>query len=243
MRGDSTRFRLHAGVRTLPSLTSRSLYNAVVAVGLVVIATAASAEEGAWYAGMMADSSSVSVLHGANLYVAPWESGPGSSGYTLRGGRRVNKHIAVELGFRQTANLEWTEPFATVSGLPGVYESEVSFDATVQQLSVLGVWPFARVWEAYVKGGFASYRFTGTQTLTDVLGGAAPLSRSVSTSSHNYGFGFGVGATFKQNWHASMEVSSFNIDESFVGATGAHAALDTWSVGLEYRFGRRSERP
>jgi hypothetical protein len=230
-------------MRTFLSQMRRIVCNGVVPVALVVTATAASAEEGGWYAGVAVDRSSISVLHGANMYYAPWESGPSSSGYTLRGGLRVNKHVAVELGFQQKRDLKWTEPFATVSDVPGLFDSHVAFDAAVQQVSALGVWPFARVWEAYVKGGLASYRFTGEQTLTDVISGTALLSRAVSTSGHNYVLGFGVGATFGQNWHASIDVSGFDFDESFLGAAGAHASLGSWSLGLEYRVGRRSERP
>ena len=211
----------------------------VVAAILLGSAAAASAGDRGWYLGARVDSTSVNVtIDCPSAYYCDYLTGPSETGYELRGGLRLGPHLAVDFGYQRNSGLKFTEPFTTLADLPGVYASQVVFDASVAHASVTGIMPFAQIFEVYGRGGVGRYGLTGEQSLTDVMGGPS-LSRSVSTHGTGFSFGFGVGATIAKNWHVSLEYESVFIDQSFLGVTGAqNASLDTIALGVERRFGR-----
>jgi hypothetical protein len=217
---------------------------AVVATLLVAGLTAsaaASAAERTWYVGASADNASVDVQRSNDpLAAEPYDYGSTKSGHTAFAGVRLTKHVAVELGAQRRASLRWTEAFAAVPTVSGIYDADTAFDASVQQIQVAGILPFGKRWEAYIRGGFAAYRLSGTQILTDDLTGVSQ-ARPVSARGHDYPLGFGVGATLREHWHLFFDISGLNIPKSFIGATGASAWIDSSSIGVQYRFGRRAD--
>ena len=181
----------------------------------------------------------ITVLRGDDVFSGDWEFGPSSSGYSVRGGLRLMKYLGIEGGVQRIRNVKWTEPFSAVPGVPGFFESQVAFDATAEQIVVVGILPFARIWEGYIKGGIGSYRFDGQQALSSLTGGP-PLTRPVSTHGANLPLAVGVSVAIGRSWHLALEISSMEIDESFLGiSSNDSASLGGWSLGAEYRFGRK----
>ena len=211
----------------------------IFAATLLGVAAAASAEERGWYLGMMLDNTAVDVTRGDCSYsYCDTETGPSEAGYALRGGLRLNRHLAVDFALRRNSGVQWTESFASVPGVPGMYESRVVFDANIAQAAVVGILPFGRVFEGFVRGGIESYQLSGKQSLTDQTGGPS-LSRPVSDHGVRLLLGLGVGATVAKTWHVSLEYQTVTIDHTFVGvASGDDVWLDTIGFGIERRFGR-----
>jgi hypothetical protein len=149
----------------------------------------------------------------------------------------VLKHIGVEAGIQRIQDLGLTEPLSmSVRGLVGQY----AFDARLERIVVVGMWPFANIWEAYVKGGVGSYRFDGHQTLTDSTG-AQVATRPLDERRTNLPIALGVSAGVGPSWHIVLDLSSISVDKSILGLSGDESAsLGGWSIGAEYRFGRRS---
>src|SRR5262245_42912868 len=115
-------------MKALPSLASSCLRNALVAIAALGAAAAAPAQHNRWFVGANLDSASLTVARGdpdpfGNGY---WEFGPSTTGYTVRGGLRVNRYFALEGAWQRRSDLSWSEPFATVAGVPpGLYDSSV----------------------------------------------------------------------------------------------------------------------
>ena len=220
--------------------SARLVRHGVAATVLLGTAAAASAEDRGWYVGVMRDSTSVYVTYGNCYYYCDSQSGPSSSGYELRGGLRLNRHLAVDFGLQRNSDLKWTEPFATVPDVPGgPYDSQVVFDASIAQATVAGIVPFGQVFEFSARGGLGFYGLNGEQSLTDVRGGPS-LSRSVSSHGTGFLYGIGFGATVGKAWHLSLEYQSASIGKTFLGVASGdnYAELDTVALGIELRFGR-----
>lgn len=216
------------------------LRHAVLAATGVAAAAAASAEERQWYAGAAVESASITVLRGNDVFSGDWDFGPSSSGYGVHGGLRLLKHLAVEGGVQRIRNVSWTEDVTAIPGVAGFYTSQVAFDAALDQVLVVGLLPFARIWEGYVKGGVGHYRFDGEQTLTALTGGPSP-TRPVSKHGTSFPITFGVSVALAPSWRLAIEVSSITVDESFLGIPGGNSAsLGGWLIGADYRFGRKS---
>lgn len=215
----------------------RRAASAATLVAAVSTASGASAAEKQWYAGAAVDIASITVLRGDDVFSGYYDYGPSSSGYSIHGGLRLSRHLAVEAGFQRLRNVRWTEPFATVADVSGLYTSQVAFDSALDQICVVGVFPIGRIWEAYIKGGVGSSRFSGQQTLTD-LTGVASLTRPVSLHETSVPLGAGFKVAVGKSWRLGVEISSVDIKESFLGVSSSDSAsLGAWSIGAEYRFG------
>ena len=207
---------------------------AALALALAYSAPAAAETQG-WYAGASTDDTHVEVYRGLG-----WEVGGEQPGLSAYGGLRVNKHFSVEFGAMHAADLEWSEYSVTVPGLPPGYNARTTFDATALQASAVGILPFATIFEAYLKAGLAAYRVSGQQTLEAWDG--ASLSRSVRSSGMDLLLGAGLGATVAQSWHIKVEYQYFGIDRDFLGVADDDPTIDRFSIGVDYRFGRREGR-
>jgi hypothetical protein len=209
---------------------------ALVAI-LVAPTLLLAAEKPQWYAAAAFESQQISIMHGKDPFSDNYEFGPRGSGYGARGGLRMLKHLGVEAGIQRIQDVELTEPLSmSVRGLVG----HLTFDAQLERLVVVGMWPFARVWEAYLKGGVGSYRFEGQQALTDPAG-APVLTRPVSQRHTDLPIALGVSAAVGPSWHVVLELSGIEVEKSILGLSGDNSAsLGGWSIGAEYRFGHGS---
>ena len=226
-------------MRALLPRSARLVRHGVVAAALLGTAAAASAEDRGWYVGLMRDSTSITVTYGNCVYNCYSRSGSSSSGYKLRGGLRLNRHLAVDFALQRDSDLKWTEPLATVPDVPGAYDSQVVFDASIAQATVAGIMPIGQRFEFYGRGGLEFYGLSGEQSLTDVTGGPS-LSRSVSSHGTGFLWSTGFGATVGKTWHLSLEYQSVWIGKTFLGVASGdnYAELDTVALGIELRFGR-----
>ena len=197
-------------------------------------AGAASAEERGWYAGLSQNDTNIEVERGGGF-----QQGPHTSGNTFSGGLRLTHHFAMDFGLSQSDDVKWTEYWAEVPDVPSAYKSSLVFDATALRVGAVGIAPFANIWEAYAKGGFAYYRLNGKQSLSTWSG--ADLSRPMSASDVGFLFGIGVGVTVASDWHLGFGMESLWIDEAFLGINGCDASMNSYTLGVEYRFGRRKQ--
>jgi opacity protein-like surface antigen len=207
----------------------------------LTIAAAANTSQGvepqAWYAGLSSDSTHVEVWRGA-----AWEAGGDEAGLSLRGGRRISRHFAVELAALQVNDLAWQEYFTPIPGLAGFYNNEVQFDTTALQASAMGVVPFGRAWEALFKGGLAYYRLSGEQTLANSYSNER-LSQAVRDDGVGYVLGLGLAVTAAPSWRVRFEYQFFSIDGDNLGiGNGDDPTIDTLAIGVDYRFGNKNQR-
>ena len=211
----------------------------LAAIATTMLAAGAASAQEAWYTGVTLDNARISVARTGDAF--SYDLGSSAFGYALRGGVRVAKHIGVDFALQHTSELEWTEPFATVSGLPGLYDNHVALDTNDLQISGVGILPFAKIWEGFVRLGLDFQRHSGQQVLTNPFGGTV-LTRSVGGDDITYVTGVGVGVTVGRDWHLRLEFQSLGLDESIIGVSDngdAFAWVTNFAFGIERRFGRR----
>jgi len=209
----------------------------LAAIAAVLVGGKASAQE-AWYTGVALDNARISVARTGDAF--SYDLGSSAFGYAFRGGVRITKHIGVDFALQHTSDLEWTESLASVSGVPGLYDDHVSFDTNDLQVSGVGILPFAKIWEGFVRLGVDFQRHSGQQVLTNPFGGTL-LRRSISGDDITYVTGVGIGVTVGHDWHLRLEFQSLGLDESILGVSDngdAFAWVSNLAFGVERRFGR-----
>jgi len=209
----------------------------LAAIAAVLVGGQASAQE-AWYTGVTLDNARISVARTGDAF--SYDLGSSAFGYALRGGLRITKHIGVDFALQHTSDLEWTESLASVPGVPGLYDNHVTFDTNDLQFSGVGILPFAKIWEGFLRVGVDFQRHSGQQQLTNPLGGTL-LTRSISGDDITYVTGVGIGVTVGDDWHLQLEFQSLGLDESTIGVSDhgdAFAWVTNLAFGVERRFGR-----
>jgi hypothetical protein len=173
-------------------------------------------------------------------YVPTYDEGEEGTAVALHFGYRLGKHLATEFGYIDTGP-QWEETFVYLPEFNDVYNNFVDLDLQTAQLSVIGVLPFARVWEAYIKGGIAFWQGDADQLLIRTSD-SATTRRTVSDSSTDFLFGFGIGASPKPSWHLRFEFQSFGIDRDLVNAQGS-TTIDSMLFTVQFHPGAKTQAP
>ncbi|MDH5255910.1 MAG: porin family protein [Gammaproteobacteria bacterium] len=164
------------------------------------------------------------------------ESGDSDTSLSLFAGYRFNRHVAAELGWFDAGTMGWEQSLVYVPDLLDVYNTDVHLEVTAVNASAIGILPFARIWEGYIRGGLTFYDAEAGQRLTPSFGGAT-VDRSVDDSGADFLFGIGVGVTLFDRAHLRLEFQSFFIDEDLLAAEDDTASVDTLLLDVQYRFG------
>lgn len=164
------------------------------------------------------------------------DSGDGDTSLSVFAGYRFNRYLAAEVGWFDAGTMGWDQPLVYVPDLLDVYNTDVDLEVTAVNATVIGILPFARVWEAYIRGGVAFYNADADQRLTPSFGGAT-VERSVDDSGADLLFGIGIGVTLFQRAHVRLEFQSFFIDEDLIAVEDDTASVDTLLLDVQYRFG------
>ncbi len=165
------------------------------------------------------------------------ESGDSATSTLAFAGYRFNPYVAVETSYLDAQDTGWSGSLVYVPDLLDFYNTDADLDFSASQLAVIGILPFARIWEVYLRGGLAFWDADGEQRLTPSFGGAA-VNRVVDDSGTGLLVGLGGGVTLPGNFHLRLELQVFDIDEDVLAAADADGAtLDTFVLDLQYRFG------
>ena len=165
------------------------------------------------------------------------ESGDSDTSFSVFAGYRFNRYLAAEVGWFDAGTMGWNQSLVYVPDLLDVYNTDVDLEVTAVNATVIGILPFARIWEAYIRGGAAFYDASADQRLTPSFGGAT-VERSVDDSGADLLFGIGIGLTLFDRAHVRLEFQSFFIDEDLIAAEADTASVDTFLLDVQYRFGR-----
>lgn len=164
--------------------------------------------------------------------------GDESTSTELNFGYRVNRYLGAEFGFFDST-LEWQQNLVYVPVLNDVYNNFVDVDLRTTQFSAVGILPFAQVWEAYLRGGFAYWQGDSSQTLVRASDSSL-TRRSFDESGTSFLFALGVGVSPRPAWHLRFEFQLFGVDRDLIGATGS-TTVDSMAFSFQFRpAGRRT---
>jgi opacity protein-like surface antigen len=164
------------------------------------------------------------------------DSGDSDTSLSVFAGYRFNRYLAAEVGWFEGGTMGWDQTLVYVPDLLDVYNTDVDLEVTAVNASAIGILPFARIWEVYLRGGLAYYDADAQQRLTPSFGGVT-VERGVDDSSVDLLFGFGVGVTLFERAHVRLEFQSFFIDEDLLAVEEDTASVDTILLDVQYRFG------
>lgn len=166
------------------------------------------------------------------------ESGDGDTATSAFVGYRFHRFVAVEAAYLDSGTPGWDEQLVYVPQLQDYYNTDIDFDVTSSQLSVLGILPLARIWEVYLRGGLAFWEADGARRFIPSFGGPA-VGDAVDESGTGLLLGVGGGVTLLPGLHLRLEFQFFDVDDDIYAIDDDSASIDTILVDLQYRFGAR----
>jgi opacity protein-like surface antigen len=190
------------------------------------------------YVGGGVGSASVAVESKSDNLFPSYVEGEGDTLPELHVGYRFLRHVGAELTYFDTQP-SW-DSLAFGPRQREVYRNTAALDFRTTQVSVIGVLPFGRIWEAYARGGIAFWQADANQTQIRFSDGAV-AARSISSSGDGMVIGLGVGASPTPAWHIRVEMQSFEVNPNLVLATRT-TTLDSWLLLFDYRFGSKRTR-
>ena len=109
------------------------------------------------------------------------------------------------------------------------------------QASVLGILPFADIWEVYIRAGAEFSHAQANQHLVRAFDGAV-VDRSMNNDDTQFLFGIGGGVSPTPAWHFRIELTTVPIDNELVNSND-DASIDNFKLEVRYRpFARSSIR-
>jgi len=226
------------------SKRTASIVALVCCACVVVVASAATAATSGFYVGGGAGSANTSIEEGnycyyyyANCDGFDYSTGDEDTAFTVHGGFRFGPHFAVEVGYLNAGAPEWSEGFVYLPELDDVFDNFVELNLEAAQLCIVGILPFANVWEVYAKAGVSYWWADADQLLVRTIDGE-PIERRVDDEDADLLIGIGVGFSFTPRWHLRAEFQSFGIESDLLNADD-DASLDTILVELQFRPGWR----
>jgi hypothetical protein len=96
--------------------------------------------------------------------------GDGAYGYSVYAGPRLNQCVALEVGYLDSGTIGWAKNLVYTPKLNDFYNNRVDFQATVTEVSVLGILPFSDIWEVYLRLGAGFWEGQSTQRLGQSFG-------------------------------------------------------------------------
>jgi Outer membrane protein beta-barrel domain len=167
-------------------------------------------------------------------------NGDNATSLDLNVGYRVNRHLAAELEVFDTSP-EWRQGLVYFPELNDQYNNFVDADLQAVELSAIGLLPFGRAWEAYIRGGIAFWQGDAAQTLVRVSDSAI-VRRSLDESGADFVFAAGIGVSPRPAWHLRFEWQTFDIDRDLIGAQGT-TTLDGMQFGFQFHPAARRNPP
>jgi hypothetical protein len=157
--------------------------------------------------------------------------------YTFTGGYRFIPYFAIEASYLDSGTPEWDQDLVYVGDLNDIFNVDAKLDLTSYQVSVLGIFPFAKIWEVYLRGGMAFWDGDSEQILTRVSDNEVTM-RNVDESGANFLLGVGGGVTLGKRWHIRLDYVYFGIDDNLLAlGSGDDAYSDIATLQVHYRIG------
>lgn len=163
-----------------------------------------------------------------------YDQGDGAFGYSVHAGLRVNPYIALEASYLDPGTIRWQKNLVYMPELKDYYNNRVDFEASVTEVSVLGILPF-EPWEVYLRLGAGFWDGQSKQRL-DQSFGSMVVTREISANGTGLLLGVGAGFTIGKGVHVRLDLQTVGIDGDVLN-TQRDTSIDSFLVEVQYRFG------
>jgi len=211
-------------------------------LGLLALAlTAAShafADEPGWYFGVNGGGTMATIdnariareLLAQGLTATSFSNRERDSGYKLYGGYQLNRNFALEAGYFDLGKFGFTSTTTPA----GTFTGDIKLRGI--NLDLVGSLPLTEKFSAFVRIG-ANYAeaqdsFSGT-------GAVRVINPNPSSRETNYKAGLGLQYALSEPLALRLEAERYRVND----AVGNNGHVDLVSLGLVYRFGKKSPQP
>jgi hypothetical protein len=167
-----------------------------------------------------------------------YDEGDGDYGYALHAGYRLNRYLALEANYIDAGTITWKKRYVYLPEFDSAFRNEVQLTSTIPELAVVGILPFARRWEAYVRLGAGFWDGTSKQRLEDEFTGEI-INREISETGVGFLAGVGIGVNLAAALHVRFDFQSVSLDGDLLNVN-SDTGLDSMLLELQYRFGARA---
>jgi opacity protein-like surface antigen len=175
-----------------------------------------------WYAGGGLTSSRIHSVAPYGTYI---DDSNKDTGYIINVGYRINPVWALELGYLDGGEQNFSSPLG-----------EADISVQVIEASTLLIWPIG-IFELYGRFGAGFWKADSQQRWLPADGNPG-FTASVSDNDTGFIIGFGMGANIGDHWHLRAEVQDLAVSSSLLAADeNLDASFESWMVELHYRFG------
>jgi OmpA-OmpF porin, OOP family len=217
-----------------PNAASRRLPLSTLALCIALASSAASAQDSSWYIGASVGKTGTDSRTGD--MEAAWEgAGYGTNtlqvddkntGWKALGGYSFNEHLALEASY---ADLGDVEIFAS---LAPAASQHVQASMRGASLDLVGSLPLSPVVSAFARVGVNNLRIRQTFSNSAI----SPYFTDSTERGTNAKYGFGMEFNVSDAFSVRAEAERFHVDGNRV----TDDRIDMFSLGVVYRFGRRS---
>jgi len=149
-------------------------------------------------------------------------------------GLRVHRFVALEVSYPDPGSIRWNKNLVYMPECNDYYNNRVDFQATVTEVSVLGILPFDPL-ESCLRLGAGFWDGQSTQRLDQSFG-----DKVVTRDNHDSGTGLllgaGIGVTVAKGPHVRLDLQTVGIDKDVLNAQH-DTSLDSAMLEVQYRFG------
>lgn len=206
---------------------------------LIIASPLAMAQDSGWYIGANVGQSRAKIddgriisglVGGGFTGVTSMDDRKRDTGYKLFGGYQINKYFAFEGGYFDLGKFGFTAVTVPAGTLNGDLKLKgFNLDAVLSL-------PFTEKFSGFIRAGVthaeAKDSFSGTGAVT-------VINPSPSERGTNYKFGGGLQYDFTKSFGMRLEMERYRIKD----AVNNKGDLDLASVGVLFRFGRKSAAP
>ncbi|MDB6062333.1 MAG: OmpA/MotB [Verrucomicrobiaceae bacterium] len=174
-------------------------------------------------------------IEGTGLTVTSSKFDKSDTGYKLQLGYQFNENFALEGGYIDLGQAEYSADLAT-TGITGNYKAR--FEAKGWNLDALLTLPINAGFSLFLKGGVIRAEVKGSEKVS-ATDGTATASDSISSTDKKVraNYGLGVAYNFYNNFSARAEIERFsNLKSNNDNGFDVQADVDLYSVGLSYQF-------
>lgn len=198
----------------------------------------ATADDSGWYMGAnigesrakIDDARITSSLLGTGFTTTSIADDNRDTGYKLFGGYQFNENFALEGGYFDLGRFGYTATTVPAGTLTG------SIKLKGVNLDAVGILPITEKFSAFGRLGLNYAQTKGSFSGT---GAVNVLNPTPSKNDTNYKYGVGLQYAFTKSFGMRIEAERYRINDS----VGNHGDVDTYSLGLIYRFGVKEPAP
>lgn len=166
------------------------------------------------------------------------ERGDSDAGYIITGGYRINRYFALEANYVDGGRSRFQAIIVPSDDALDIYGVDIVQRTEAYEGSLVGIFPFAKIWELWVKAGLAAWDARSDQQIAPL--GQASIERQIERDGVDFLVGLGFGFSIQRHAHFRFGYHAFRTHDELLALTDEREArFDSYEIEFHWRFGDR----